>query len=76
MGNFVHPGSLEEKSRAEEECRSRNVPPSSGPSPEGLCCQKLSSAAALQCQKPTRLDISQDGGEVDKVAHTPWLSRW
>ena len=76
IGNFIHPGSLEEESRTEEERRSKNVPPFSGASPEGVCCQKLSSAAALQCQKPARVDNSQDGGEVDNVAHTPWLSRW
>lgn len=32
--------------------------------------QKLSSAAALQCQKSSGVDISQDGQEVNSVAHT------
>jgi len=75
MGNFAHPGSLEEPRRTEEQ-RTRNVPHFSGAAPEGVCCQKLSSAAALQGQKPNRVDISQDGREVDNIAHTPWLSRW
>lgn len=66
----------EEQSRKEEERRSRNVPSFSGASPEGVCCQKLSSPAAVQCQKPSKVDIWQDGEEVDNIAHTPWLNRW
>lgn len=75
-GHFVHPEGLEEQSRTAEERRSRNVPLFSGASPEGVCCQKLFSAATLQCQELIIANFLQDRGEADKIAHTPCLNRW
>lgn len=74
-GHFVCPEGLEEKSRTEER-RSRNVSLFSGASPEGVCCQKLFSAATLQFQELIRENFLQDRGEADKIDHTPRFNRW